>query len=196
MRGDKQVIVLSAPRSGSSCVAGIIQRLGINMGDKVQKADSMNPKGYYEDLAFQKIFRAYASEFEVSDFNPELDEELKMMLTKRRGVWGVKNPRLAFCYHWVAPHFKNKKVVVVMRDRKKIIESFLKYNMEDKERKIKNWLDARDYQISKLGDYHTIWYEHILHDSKAEVRALADFLGVEVTKEAVDFVDRELNTVG
>ncbi len=49
-------MVLSTLRSGSSCVAGALHRLGVDMGaGHFQPADTNNQAGYYEDLRWQAV---------------------------------------------------------------------------------------------------------------------------------------------
>lgn len=57
------VCVLSLPRSGSSTVAGMLHRLGVDMGTgHFQGHDDNNPRGYYEDLRFQELAKSLSGE--------------------------------------------------------------------------------------------------------------------------------------
>jgi hypothetical protein len=48
------VLVVSIPRAGSSCVAGVLHKLGVDMGEgHFQNKDKFNPKGYFEDLQWR-----------------------------------------------------------------------------------------------------------------------------------------------
>ncbi len=49
------IVVLGMHRSGTSVLAGILSRLGINAGDNCIPGDSSNPRGYFEDKAIQDV---------------------------------------------------------------------------------------------------------------------------------------------
>jgi hypothetical protein len=49
-------MVLGVPRSGTSCVAGVLWMLGVDMGSgHLQTADQHNPLGYFEDVRWQAL---------------------------------------------------------------------------------------------------------------------------------------------
>jgi len=45
----RPVVVLGMHRSGTSAVAGCLERLGICMGRRLAPGDEWNPGGYFED---------------------------------------------------------------------------------------------------------------------------------------------------
>ena len=47
------ILVLGTPRSGTSCVAGILHHLGVVMGEQFLEADDWNPAGYFQDVEFE-----------------------------------------------------------------------------------------------------------------------------------------------
>jgi len=67
----KTIVVLGAPRSGTSMTAGILSHMGVDFG-KVRSPDAENPRGYYEDRDFLKlilkIFRSVDAS--ANGFNP------------------------------------------------------------------------------------------------------------------------------
>ena len=46
----RTIVVIGMHRSGTSMVANIVQKCGINMGEVFRLPDKHNPYGYYEDL--------------------------------------------------------------------------------------------------------------------------------------------------
>lgn len=48
----KLFLILSSHRSGSSATAGMLDVLGIHMGDSLLKPSSTNPKSYFENVDF------------------------------------------------------------------------------------------------------------------------------------------------
>ena len=56
------IIVLGGHRSGTSCVAGIIHRLGVPLGEHLLGPGVGNPVGHFEDLAFYHLHRLILGE--------------------------------------------------------------------------------------------------------------------------------------
>jgi hypothetical protein len=52
------IAILGLPRSGSSCISGILERLGVPMGKSWIRPQRGNPKGYYEDRLMLPIREA------------------------------------------------------------------------------------------------------------------------------------------
>jgi hypothetical protein len=55
------VIVVGPGRCGTSCVAGVLHRLGIYMGHRLLPADRTNPYGHWEDSDFVEVNEARLS---------------------------------------------------------------------------------------------------------------------------------------
>ena len=106
------IIVLGAPRSGTSLIAGVLHSRGIAMGSDLLEPDSGNPHGYFEDIDFidfhrQLLARTAASVgrvFEDStmreqafDFEPTPADitTAKALIEQRSELssWGWKDPR-------------------------------------------------------------------------------------------------------
>ena len=127
------IMVLSALRSGSSCTAGALHRLGIDMGTgHLQPMDKNNTKGYYEDLRWQKLnkkltgFRYYSDAHEPKEITPEIAGKyhyLAQTIQKRREIWGFKGPRACFTAHWIWPHLEDCRLVIVRRPRRQAVAS-------------------------------------------------------------------------
>lgn len=91
------VIVLGAPRGGTSCTTGVITKLGIPFGkpESLKPADSGNPKGYFENQPImdfnEKLLQSYgisvscASRLEISDqdrFSKEVQSIIELLKTE------------------------------------------------------------------------------------------------------------------
>jgi hypothetical protein len=88
------LIVTGSGRSGTSSVAGTLQRLGFHIPQPEVEADDNNPRGYYEPLwvaDFHKYWlnalpvrtidtRPHAGELAMADVTPEREEELRSWL--------------------------------------------------------------------------------------------------------------------
>jgi hypothetical protein len=87
------IIIVGPGRCGTSCVAGVLYRLGIYLGTRLLGADATNPWGHFEDRDFldwneaflrQKITRA------------QWTKRVREVIQKRRALgvlWGWKDPR-------------------------------------------------------------------------------------------------------
>lgn len=110
-------IVLGAPRSGTSLLAGWLHQSGVLMGDRFLEPDEGNPGGYFEDLDFLELHRHFLSRSEVEAGRlledstlreapiacdlPEDDRQAAQALAEARvragNPWGWKDPRT--CYY-------------------------------------------------------------------------------------------------
>ena len=107
------IIVLGAPRSGTSLIAGILHHCNVSMGANLLESDTGNPQGYFEDLDFidfhrQLLARSAGSVgrvFEDStmreqpfDFDPtpadiSTAKEFIHQRNAQQTIWGWKDPR-------------------------------------------------------------------------------------------------------
>jgi hypothetical protein len=115
-------IVLGAPRSGTSMVAGALHACGIRMGSDFLESDSGNPHGYFEDLDFINFHRKLLAHSAASsnrlfedttmreapfDFKPTSKDLViaKTLINQRTTInqpWGWKDPRTClFLPFWI-----------------------------------------------------------------------------------------------
>jgi glycosyltransferase involved in cell wall biosynthesis len=117
-------------RSGTSLVASFIQAIGVNLGERFFPSDSLNVKGYFEDLDFLEFQREVltnscrreeigwhdwgwtTSEFlDYSKFS-EYTEPAKELIKSRQeqqSIWGWKDPRTTLMldfWHQLLPEVK------------------------------------------------------------------------------------------
>lgn len=108
----KVVIVLGMHRSGTSMVTGLLNQLGVYMGDDLLPADENNPLGYYEDAEFLGINKGILEHAGGSWQNPPPPEKLttvsgkhrlkmEQAITRRKELplWGFKDPRTCLTAH-------------------------------------------------------------------------------------------------
>jgi hypothetical protein len=55
MKNKKTIIILGMHRSGTSMVAGLLAKMGINMGDDLLGRSPSNPFGHFEDWDFVNL---------------------------------------------------------------------------------------------------------------------------------------------
>jgi len=132
------IMVLSTLRAGSSCVAGALHRLGVDMGEgHFQPADKNNQAGYHEDLRWQEVTkritggRYYHNAYQPEEISADdvVEYELLAWQTQaRRIIWGVKSPRMALTAHWIWPYLEDCRIVVVHRPREQSIASLQRHS--------------------------------------------------------------------
>ena len=120
------ILVLGIGRSGTSWVAGICQKLGVNMGDVVVEPDEHNPKGYFEDLDFILEIRKMTGLGVVLP-TTEMRERIHTLISQRKEPFGVKVPAIADSPVVLREMLAvADKVIVCLRDLDDIAESMHK----------------------------------------------------------------------
>lgn len=118
-------------RGGTSLAAGILDRLGINMGTEMRKPSKYNPKGFYEDVEFM---RQVTNIIELGgnnpwDYSPDLEkikksfdtyyEEMLLPLVEERNAnftyWGAKGS-LNFILSSLCFKVQSPRVLIIIRN--------------------------------------------------------------------------------
>jgi hypothetical protein len=187
------IIVLGCYRSGTSAVAGILHRLGVVMGKEFDKPAKSNPKGYYEDLEFKRVFNMMPD-------NEGAEKLLDVLVRTREAeydVWGVKDPQLCLLLHKFLPHVKKgHKIISTNRPKEEICDSLFRAIIPPvfSERPQTFSILVDHFLLKKeeaLAAYdgpvlHVDWNE--LKSNPEGVEKIAEFVGVPVKQEAKDFL--------
>jgi len=106
------IIITGMGRSGTSLVASLVQRAGVNIGERLVPPGKANPRGFFEDADFVEFHkqalrkRGYANPVTGGfTFEPTSEEvERASTLIKQREhlpIWGWKDPRTSlFLEFW------------------------------------------------------------------------------------------------
>ena len=145
------LVVVGMHRSGTSLTAGILERLGIDMGQQLIPADSTNPRGFYEDaniVAFhQKAFRrllprnasghidwgwceqhAFDTKF-LEQFRPAAQQIVAER--ESHGVaWGFKDPRTTLLLDFWDSCIDDARYVMVYRSPWLVADSMQRLQAE------------------------------------------------------------------
>jgi hypothetical protein len=189
------LMVMGVPRSGTSCAAGVLHKLGVDMGaGHFQPKDWANPRGYFEDmrwrLATQRITgRGYslkaASLESIGQGQRKIYRQLARQCAQKR-LWGMKDPWLCFVARFIWPILEQQgvevRLVATFRPREASIASvrghlYKTYRGKgNAEHIIDTWQAGLDRQLTNWsGAYHYILYEDLVADPMPSVRKLADF---------------------
>ena len=193
------VVVLGMHRSGTSMVSGILQKLGIFMGERFRDADAHNENGYFEDLDWRDINKAILMALGGTWYNPprqnlvdktSIHSELICDLIESRekySVWGFKDPRTCITIPIISKHLPNPLYVYVRREPRDVVMSLMKRaQLRGYYREPESWLElVNDYErrikdfLSMGNDFTTVTYEQITEDPDNQVMGLAYTVGIK-----------------
>lgn len=125
MEMSKCIMVLGAPRVGTSCVAGVLHRLGVDMGQgHFQPKDRFNSRGYYEDLRWrytnQRVTgKGYSTKgLDIKNIDKEQRRRYAILAQEcqKQDLWGMKDPFLCFVGQFIWPLLDEPMIVAVNRN--------------------------------------------------------------------------------
>jgi hypothetical protein len=169
------------------------------MGDRLQPADVLNPKGYWEDLDFQAINKALAGrgyQVREPDSLPlEMRNRLDLLIAKRcekHAVWGFKNPRACFTLHLIIPilklHCDDIRMVAVHRRFSDAVASMQRHSeiayggqhrmtMKEADALMLRWRKAWQERLDEFdGPTKVFWYEWLIDEPTKTVQELSNFV--------------------
>lgn len=216
------IIVLGTHRSGTSCTAGVLDAMGIDMGRNGYHApDKRNKKGFFEDerlvLAHQSFIYQSGLDFDTFPIRKvaamsrreRIDEYVGQRIDEGGDIWGVKDPRLCHLLPLLCNSLDHAevdhKVIVVNRPTSEIANSLRKagntmsLSGEAAEILQRKKRSARKWYIDEYGDSSVLDIQfHDLLDDTARVAAqmLWFSTGEELTRGLLDdvmaFVDPDM----
>jgi len=160
---EKTVVVLGMHRSGTSLIAGILEKLGVNMGKQQVGVHWSNPLGHFENIDFVKMDDKILEKAGGSwDDPPEsakilelkkdqkLMKEIKEVVRRNEDViWGWKVPTTSLTIELYLPFLTNPHFVVCYRDPEAIARSLKKRDGMDREKA----LQLTDYYITSIKEF-------------------------------------------
>ncbi len=214
------LIVLAAPRTGSSMVSAIIHSLGISMGDALLEPDRWNQRGYFEDRQLLGLHRVIGFSYEdrrrarlkLPAPNPKPKTKLLARYRKvidrraRAGhAWGFKDPQFVFLAKALLPLFKPApiKFVVTRRDASESIPSIarmLNLTQKEGEEIIGEYLAKLSHLVNggvadvcgNQCEFLVVDYAEAIDNPGATVERIAQFVGTQVTPTAAATIDKTL----
>ena len=215
------VMVLSAPRSGSSAVSGVLHYLGVNMGEgHLGKGNAWNERGYYEDHRWQALNKQITGDRyghnQPAAISQRQAAQYKTLAKKCAAspLWGMKDPRLCFTAQFVWPWLKDVRVVAVEREREAAAASLLAHSRGNYKGRFAMtpteaqdltdlWIQAREDRLRQFrGPVLRVRYENLVSRPNEVVGDLAAFAfhGMRSPapdrRAAVAFIDPELRHHG
>lgn len=202
------VLVLGTPRSGTSCVAGIVHHLGISMGDNFLSPDEWNPAGYFQDKEFEIIcaeeLNGQFPKWETSILPSDNKGAQRIFnLTRARASrgsdWGVKSNRLIYFLQALIDGAAIRPIVILTsRPDNLSIQSFHsrtgRHDIVHATGVITRMNEAISKGLAECGIKPSLVmnYDDLISDPQLHVAQIASLLKREVTDTAVNWVDANL----
>lgn len=131
------LIITGMHRSGTSLVASLLQKSGLNIGAKLLEPGAANPRGFFEDVDFYEFHeQALLSRKEtifVHDqfvFNPSSTEmEQACALVEQRAdlpLWGWKDPRTSLFLDFWQQLLPNARYLLIYRHPLDVLLSLIR----------------------------------------------------------------------
>jgi len=205
------VLILSAPRSGSSFLTSVVKELGYSTGkNETQIKDSFNEKGYFENSSIlnfnEKVLRRLGSSiFTSKDLSAqqelnslEYKEELTRIISNEyTSKFVIKDPRIIVLRKLYNTVFKELKVLVktvaLFRNKSnsaKSIDNMVGIGIVNALKSVNYYQDYLN-SITQEDDVHKLFLEDVSVSSKS-LEDLAKFLNVRLEKKILNFFEPNL----
>jgi hypothetical protein len=205
---DPFIAVAGPLRCGSSCIAGVLHRLGVPMGKEFLPAsEQRNPLGFYEDFSLQNLCVTKLLFKQRGDRpRPTFTQRIDLIADWYRhrgieGVQGAKNTHLSFMVPELYRVFRNLRIVALYRPVHEIIKSIHRYNPRAGAGEFTNStmvkIGYRDNAIATLGiPVLRITFAEIIASPIDTVKRLVEFCAISPTEtqltDATNFIKPEL----
>jgi hypothetical protein len=213
------IVVIGVARTGTSCVSGMLERLGVNFDDgHLLKPTTYNPKGYFESQSLNDLLDTQIRAFRYvnregyqsndTPISPPLAEYLDKRLECER-VIGMKDTRLVSCGVPVVKYLHdagaNVRVITTRRSINANIKSLESWHNAAQAQALSAMLNRHlrrtEREIKRSGvPVFRVNYEHVTQHPYKVATALAGFSGVQVPasviEHATEFVDKTLDHHG
>ena len=200
------VIMVCAPqRSGTSCVAGILDAIGVPMGRSWRGADNGNPTGYFEDTLLRDIAQASVPEtLEDTRLNTFEDRvQLFRQWAETRSadgpVIGGKYPALCVCVPEIIAAIPNVRFIVPSRSSRDCASSmharrWAHLSWIEKRLRFQLAINERDDAIAASGiPVLRFPFAEMIQHAGVIVQRIADFCQMPLTAKAISFIKPQLN---
>ena len=139
----KVLIVLGMGRSGTSFVAGYVDKCGIKMGIDFLEPNWMNPKGYFEDigmLTFQdsitkrtvkNVFKVnLTDDFKINENDMKVARQLISTRNEKFNQWGWKDCRTNLLVNDIWNELlPDAKYILMFRNYLDVVDSLMRSNV-------------------------------------------------------------------
>ena len=169
----KTIVVLGAPRGGTSMVAATLRALGVMMGEEL--GSQHEDREFRRDVPLPEMIRT------IHERNAAYD------------LWGWKLPNSIYYLEELLPHLRNPHFIVVFRNPFSIsMSSAARDRREYTLRLLHVAVNHTKKVLNLMEQVHVptalVGFETAIKKPQDFVRALADFIGVNCDDRAVEEV--------
>lgn len=198
----KCIIIIGTPRSGTSCVGGIMHNLGINMGDELIPADDRwNPMGFFQDDVFEQILHESIGKWKFPPLTTSKNNNLKIkQYVKKRQkdqIWGLKSNRIIYFLKEFLDAAVDYKIIRTQRNITKSIQSWASITGDGDDspynpiRKVNSNINDAFEELKITPDL-IVDYDAMIENPEITVQNIANVCGVPSTSESIKFINSSL----
>jgi hypothetical protein len=182
----------------------------------LQQGNEWNPRGYYEDLRWQKLNKQLTGDRyghnQPKAISQQQAEQYKALaeVCNADFLWGMKDPRLCFTAQFIWPWLEDARIVAIERNPTAAASSLLQHSQENYKGRyvmtatvardlIDLWSEARDDRLRQFwGPVLRVQFEELVDRPEDVVYSLSKFAfdGIRTLKPdrkaAAAFIDPEL----
>lgn len=205
------IVVLGLYRSGSSCAAGVLDRLGVHMGRPLMRRNCHNRRGYFEPIWLARQLRKMYDEPDLRDWMPR-EQRLRVLrrwhesqgrvARRRNTMLGVKHPLLCLAGDDLVEAWGERlKIIAVYRPLEECLGSLKRIGWWKRwsHRMLLEQLWNERERFLSHHDHLCLGYEDLLNAPEPQIRRIIEYLGLSVGSEpfdkACDFVEPGLRHV-
>lgn len=199
------VLVVGTPRSGTSCIAGVLHHLGVRMTLRnYPEPHAINPKGFYEDREMLQALvqsSGWITEATFAGRHQQIAEKraafplLQKAIAERTAagvLWGCKS-LLAADGVFRQAYTGTLLVVRALRSPDAIRASSIAAMVGLERRSVAGMVERADQCVIELDSPTlTVAFEDMTANPEREVGRIAAFVGLPVSRTAVEFVEPSL----
>lgn len=208
------ILIVSAPRSGSSLLSYILHESGVQVG-VCKPADEFNQKGYFENLRIRKAIIKYLKQCDTQnlgkkyqpinlresykDFDRKVYRALRQEGFVKDKPWLFKDPKIALCWNLFNVYYPDAKWILLYRNDKDVLASYERATFMDAYETKKEWteyLNCWKMNMKSIkaecNNVFEMNIESIFNNDEQVINAMYEFCGVENINAHKSCVDTKL----
>jgi hypothetical protein len=216
---NKTVIVIGVGRGGTSLTAGILNGLGVQMGENQKPGDGANEHGYFENKVIEDFnireclepngfFTNYRGGYvnplplpkleEVYELYPKLKDRVIEIVKQEAHypIWGWKDERNLWTSQLFLNHIENPHFIVNYREPTSTANSlrFRDGKPTDMGLEIVKQYNELIEEFFKKWHYPrlNIHYERYFEEGEKQVKEICEFLELPFNKEVLELIDPKI----
>ena len=201
------ILVLGMHRSGTSAIGGVLDTLGVNMGEELLPPAEDNPKGFFENKSIknfndEKLFLELNSSWDDLSLLPngwEDNPKLTKLYKEAKGIieeeysdstiFGIKDPRMSILFPFWKKIFNELnidiKIIISYRNPFEIATSLMNRNNFTQENALALWAKYNICALVYSDQYERcfISYDELIVDVKCNIEKIKNVFNITFPKK-------------